>query len=54
MGTGGHNVPLVVTDDGLENSPRECFNFQGFPKNFKPPKEMANSICTNKLEMQSQ
>ena len=44
MGTGGHNVPLVVTDDGFRKlTPRECFNFQGFPKNFKLPKEMANS-----------
>ena len=24
-------------------TPRECFNFQGFPKGFKLPKEMANS-----------
>ena len=38
MGTGGHNVPLVVTDDGFRKlTPRECFNFQGFPK------DMANS-----------
>ena len=44
MGTGGHNVPLVVTADGFRKlTPRECFNFQGFPKSFKLPKEMANS-----------
>lgn len=44
MGTGGHNVPLVVTDDGFRKlTPRECFNFQGFPKTFKFPKDMANS-----------
>ena len=44
MGTGGHNVPLVVTDDGFRKlTPRECFNFQGFPKGFKFPKDMANS-----------
>ena len=44
MGTGGHNVPLVVTDDGFRKlTPRECFNFQGFPKTFKLPKDMANS-----------
>ena len=44
MGTGGHNVPLVLTDDGYRKlTPRECFNFQGFPKGFKLPKEMANS-----------
>jgi DNA (cytosine-5)-methyltransferase 1 len=44
MGTGGHNVPLVVTDDGFRKlTPRECFNFQGFPKGFKFPNDMANS-----------
>ena len=44
MGTGGHNVPLVVTDDGFRKlTPRECFNFQGFPRGFKFPKDMANS-----------
>jgi len=44
MGTGGHNVPLVVTDDGFRKlTPRECFNFQGFPQSFKLPKDLANS-----------
>lgn len=36
MGTGGHNVPLVLTDSGIRKlTPRECFNIQGFPKNYK-------------------
>ena len=44
MGTGGHNVPLVVTDEGFRKlTPRECFNFQGFPKSFKLPNELATS-----------
>jgi len=44
MGTGGHNVPLIYTEDGYRKlTPRECFNFQGFPKGFKLPEEMANS-----------
>ena len=44
MGTGGHNVPLIRTDDGLRKlTPRECFNFQGFPQSFKLPKDLANS-----------
>ena len=44
MGTGGHNVPLVLTDEGFRKlTPRECFNFQGFPKGFKLPRELANS-----------
>ena len=44
MGTGGHNVPLIYSEDGYRKlTPRECFNFQGFPKGFKFPEEMANS-----------
>ena len=44
MGTGGHNVPLVVTDDGFRKlTPRECFSFQGFPRSYKLPTDMANS-----------
>ena len=36
MGTGGHNVPLIKDDNGIRKlTPRECFNLQGFPKNFK-------------------
>jgi len=43
MGTGGHNVPLVMDDFGIRKlTPRETANFQGFPKNFKLPK-LANS-----------
>lgn len=43
MGTGGHNVPIIKTENGIRKlTPRECFNFQGFPKNFKLPK-IANS-----------
>ena len=44
MGTGGHNVPLIRTEDGFRKlTPRECFNFQGFPQSFKLPKDLANS-----------
>lgn len=37
MGTGGHNVPLILTNDGKirKLSPKECFNVQGFPDSFK-------------------
>ena len=43
MGTGGHNVPLVLTKDGIRKlTPRECFNFMGFPASYKLP-EMAQS-----------
>ena len=43
MGTGGHNVPLIKTKFGLRKlTPKECFDFQGFPKSFKLP-QIANS-----------
>jgi DNA (cytosine-5)-methyltransferase 1 len=38
MGTGGHNVPLIYTKKGIRKlTPRECFNIQGFPKQYKLP-----------------
>lgn len=38
MGTGGHNVPLVLDNKGARKlTPRECFKFQGFPDNYKLP-----------------
>lgn len=43
MGTGGHNVPLIYTDEGIRKlTPRECFSLQGFPQDYKLP-IMANS-----------
>ena len=43
MGTGGHNVPLILSDNGIRKfTPRECFTLQGFPDSFKLP-ELANS-----------
>lgn len=39
MGEGGHNVPLVLDEKGIRKlTPRECFNFQGFPETYKLPK----------------
>jgi DNA (cytosine-5)-methyltransferase 1 len=44
MGTGGHNVPLVLTKFGIRKlTPRECFNLMGFPSNFKLPKDVPDS-----------
>jgi DNA (cytosine-5)-methyltransferase 1 len=38
MGGGGHNVPLLKDDKGIRKlTPRECFNLQGFPLNYKLP-----------------
>ena len=44
MGTGGHNVPIIRDKYGIRKlTPRECFNFQGFPSNFKLPKSIPDS-----------
>lgn len=46
MGTGGHNVPLILSDYGIRKlTPRECLNFQGFPAEYKFPE--ANAISAN-------
>jgi DNA (cytosine-5)-methyltransferase 1 len=38
MGAGGHNVCLLKDGKGIRKlTPRECFNFQGFPSIFKLP-----------------
>lgn len=47
MGTGGHNVPLLNVqkkpDTIRKLTPRECFNFQGYPKKYKLPRDMSNA-----------
>ncbi len=49
MGTGGHNVPIIKDDFGIRKlTPRECFSFQGFPKNYILP-----DIADSKLYMQA-
>ena len=44
MGTGGHNVPLILTDSGeiRKLTPKETFNVQGYPKTFKLPEGVSN------------
>lgn len=44
MGTGGHNVPLLLTDSGeiRKLTPKETFNVQGYPQDFKLPDDTAN------------
>ncbi len=41
MGEGGHNVPLILTNDNRirKLTPRECFNTQGYPSTFKLPNQ---------------
>jgi DNA (cytosine-5)-methyltransferase 1 len=49
MGTGGHNVPLIKDNFGIRKlTPRECFNFQGFPPEFVLP-----NMARSKLYLQA-
>ena len=44
MGTGGHNVPIIYTKHGIRKlTPRECFNIQGFDKDFIIPECLSNT-----------
>jgi len=57
QGEGGHNVCLVKTKHGIRKmTPHECFNTQGFDKDFKLPEKQAesrlykqagNSVCVS-------
>ena len=60
MGTGGHNVPLIKTKEGIRKlTPRECFNFQGFPESYRLPnianchlyKQAGNSVSVPVIKM---
>lgn len=38
MGMGGHNVPIILDDEGIRKlTPRECVRLQGFPDDFGFP-----------------
>lgn len=44
MGTGGHNVPLILTKYGIRKlTPRECFNLMGYTQDFKLPQNMSDA-----------
>lgn len=47
MGTGGHNVPIVLvhkkTDKYRKLTPEECFRFQGFTNTKRLPENIANN-----------
>lgn len=56
---GGHNVPLILNGKGIRKlTPRECANFQGFPKHYKLPniadshlyKQFGNSVSIPVIE----
>lgn len=60
QGEGGHNVCLIKTKNGIRKmTPHECFNAQGFPKDFNLPENMSdaklykqagNSVCVSVIE----
>jgi len=59
MGTGGHNVPIVLDNKGIRKlTPRECANFQGFPDTYVLPsladahlyKQFGNSVSIPVVE----
>lgn len=44
MGTGGHNVPLIKSKYGIRKlTPRECFNLQGYPSDYRLLENMSNT-----------
>lgn len=46
MGTGGHNVPLILSPNGIRKlSPRECLNFQGYPPQYDFSPEIPSAAC---------
>ena len=50
MGTGGHNVPLIIDDFGIRKlTPKECFAFQGYNMD----KYSLPTIADSKLYMQA-
>ncbi len=50
MGTGGHNVPLVLDNKDIRKlTPRECARLQGFPDSFVFPKELPNSALYKQM-----
>lgn len=50
MGTGGHNVPLILDDYGIRKlTPKECFAFQGYPMD----KYILPNVSNSKLYMQA-
>ncbi|MBM3467774.1 MAG: DNA cytosine methyltransferase [Alphaproteobacteria bacterium] len=49
MGTGGHNVPLVLDDDIRKLTPRECLRLQGFPDDYVLPKVLSNAVLYKQI-----
>jgi DNA (cytosine-5)-methyltransferase 1 len=44
MGTGGHNVPLILTKHGIRKlTPYECFRVQGYPDDYILPSDVSDT-----------
>jgi DNA (cytosine-5)-methyltransferase 1 len=59
MGTGGHNVPIIIEKNGIRKlTPRECFRLQGFPDTYQLPniadsalyKQAGNSVSVSVIK----
>ena len=49
MGTGGHNVPIILDARGIRKlTPRECARLQGFPDTYKLP-DIADSLLYKQI-----
>jgi DNA (cytosine-5)-methyltransferase 1 len=60
MGTGGHNVPLIIDNKDIRKlTPRECARFQGYDETFILPnianshlyKQIGNSVTVRVIEL---
>ncbi len=50
MGTGGHNVPLILDSFDIRKlTPRECARFQGFDESFILPCELSNATLYKQI-----
>lgn len=50
MGMGGHNVPIIKDKKGIRKlTPLECARIQGFPFDYKLPKNIADSALYKQL-----
>lgn len=50
MGTGGHNVPLILDKKDIRKlTPRECARFQGFPDKFILPDDLPKSALYKQI-----
>lgn len=50
MGTGGHNVPIIIDKIGIRKlTPRECARIQGYPNKFILPENLPDSVLYKQI-----